>query len=223
MKTWTNEDFINAVKSSKKFIEVAQKLGLTNLGSNYKTIKKYIEELKLDTSHFLTREEILKSARKNIRILNDSEMFNINSISRKHIKNTIISKNLIEYKCQICNISTWMNQKLSLHLDHINGVNNDNRLENLRFLCPNCHSLTETYCAKNKKNIKEKNHCLDCKHIIKSKSKYCKKCVKRYKINWPNDGDLLNMVKMYGHKKTGEQLSVSDNAVRKRLHSRNLL
>ena len=52
------------------------------------------------------------------------------------------------YKCKECGISEkWNNKPIILHLDHINGINNDNRLENLRFLCPNCHSQTDTYCS----------------------------------------------------------------------------
>jgi hypothetical protein len=52
-----------------------------------------------------------------------------------------------EYKCEICNISEWQNKPLGLQVDHINGVHHDNRLENLRFICPNCHSQTETFCG----------------------------------------------------------------------------
>ena len=63
----------------------------------------------------------------------------------------IIKRNLLEYKCSCCGIGdTWNEKKLVLQLDHINGVNNDHRLENLRFVCPNCHSQTSTYKGKNK-------------------------------------------------------------------------
>ena len=51
----------------------------------------------------------------------------------------------VSYVCTICRINEWQGQPLTLHLDHINGINNDNRFENLRLLCPNCHSQTETY------------------------------------------------------------------------------
>ncbi len=51
----------------------------------------------------------------------------------------------VSYRCVICGINEWQGQRLSLHLDHINGINNDNRFENLRLLCPNCHSQTPTY------------------------------------------------------------------------------
>lgn len=57
----------------------------------------------------------------------------------------------LEYKCAFCgNTGEWLGQKLTLQLDHINGKNNDYRIENLRFLCPNCHSITPTYAGKNK-------------------------------------------------------------------------
>ena len=51
-----------------------------------------------------------------------------------------------EYKCACCGIDAWRGIELVLHVDHINGIHNDNRLENVRFLCPNCHSQTATYC-----------------------------------------------------------------------------
>ena len=69
------------------------------------------------------------------------------------IKKRILEENLLDYKCHNngCFIGTeWLGGELSLHLDHINGDNGDNRLENLRFLCPNCHSQTENFRAKNK-------------------------------------------------------------------------
>ncbi len=228
MRTWTKEQLISAVESSKKYIEVAQKLELTNLGSNYKTIKKYIALYNIDTSHFLTRAEILIEARQQISELTNEELFCINSIDRKHIKNRILRENLIDYKCKRCGIITWDGEKLSLHLDHINGINNDNRLGNLRFLCPNCHSLTETYCAKNKQNninTKETKKCKDCGVPIGNQSIYCQKCVSKHReqIIWPDDNELLKMVNDTSYSEVGRKLNVSGNAVKKRLHNRGLL
>lgn len=75
--------------------------------------------------------------------------------NRAYVRTFLIKNKQIDYKCNTCfNKGFWLKRKLSLHLDHINGVRNDNRLENLRFLCPNCHSQTDTYCGKNiPKNI----------------------------------------------------------------------
>lgn len=79
-------------------------------------------------------------------LVKDSKYTNMSSLKKR-----VLKSNLIEYKCAICGISEWMNKELILQLDHINGDNRDNRISNLRLLCPNCHSQTETYCRKNKK------------------------------------------------------------------------
>jgi Zn finger protein HypA/HybF involved in hydrogenase expression len=66
------------------------------------------------------------------------------------LKNRLIKEKVLEYKCSICKINEWNNKQISLHLDHIDGNNHNHRLENLRLLCPNCHSQTNTWCGKNK-------------------------------------------------------------------------
>ena len=70
--------------------------------------------------------------------------------TRAGVRRVIIKDKLIPYECNECSISEWNGKQLALHLDHINGKNSDHRLENLRFLCPNCHSQTQTYTGKNK-------------------------------------------------------------------------
>ena len=66
------------------------------------------------------------------------------------LKIRILNNKLLEYKCAICgNLGVWNDQKLSLQLDHINGIHTDNRIDNLRFLCPNCHSQTDTFSKRN--------------------------------------------------------------------------
>ena len=67
------------------------------------------------------------------------------------LKKQLVKEKLLEYKCSICSLKEWLNQPISLQLDHINGIRNDHRLENLRFLCPNCHSQSETYAGRNKR------------------------------------------------------------------------
>ena len=72
------------------------------------------------------------------------------SYARHALKRRLVEEGMLDYRCQICsNDGMWNGQKLSLQLDHVNGVFNDNRLENLRFLCPNCHSQTDSYAGKN--------------------------------------------------------------------------
>lgn len=79
---------------------------------------------------------------------------NYNNNSRGRIKNFIIKNNLLPYKCHHCGCDdNWMGRKMPLILDHINGINNDHKLENLRFLCSNCDSIQDTYKGKNKKTL----------------------------------------------------------------------
>ena len=77
-------------------------------------------------------------------------MFVENSTSgRSNVRRRLIVDKLIEYWCAECdNKGTHNGKILSLQLDHVNGINNDDRLSNLRFLCPNCHSQTDTFAGK---------------------------------------------------------------------------
>jgi len=86
----------------------------------------------------------------------NEEVFVENSTYARHnIKRRLIKQKMIEYVCQDCGIDgNWNGKKLSLQLDHTNGVNNDNRVENLRFLCPNCHSQTNNFSGKACRKIK---------------------------------------------------------------------
>lgn len=72
-------------------------------------------------------------------------------LGRSHVKKRLIRLGLLRKQCYLCGLKNWRGKPLSLHLDHVNGKKNDWRLDNLRLLCPNCHSQTETYGGKNKK------------------------------------------------------------------------
>jgi len=87
----------------------------------------------------------------------NEEIFTENSYySNDLVKQRIVKDDLIEYKCKVCGIDEGQGKPVILDLDHINGNNRDNRLENLRFLCPNCHSQTDTYKGRNKNTGKIK-------------------------------------------------------------------
>ena len=99
------------------------------------------------------------------------------------IKKILYNNNFKKEICEICNIGPIYNNKhLSLQLDHINGDNKDNRIENLRILCPCCHSQTDTFCKSKTKSIK--HTCVNCDKIIQKTSKRCIDCykLKTYKL-----------------------------------------
>ena len=143
------EKLAEIVKNSKTIAEVMRKLGYTaNRGNSYKPFKQYLKENNIDFSHFLGRANgLAKNEKFTLEeiLVKDSKYTNMSSLKAR-----ILKSDIIEYKCAICGINEWLGKKLILQLDHINGDNRDNRLENLRFLCPNCHSQTETFCRKNK-------------------------------------------------------------------------
>jgi hypothetical protein len=162
------KDFLEPIiKQSLCWKDVFNHLGIINGGGNYKLIKKYVNKFNIDTSHFLSKSEIIKHRKVNYK-LTDKELLTKNCPhSRGVVKSYIIQNGLIEYKCKICGIDEWRGEKLVLILDHINGVNNDNRLENLQLVCPNCNSNLDTHCGKN--TSKSLSNERDAKNLILDK------------------------------------------------------
>lgn len=145
----SDEEFCNLISQSDSYSEVLKQLGLTTHGgSSLDILKRRIHELNCSVVHFGSQA---KTKAPNIKYSLDEILVENSSYSNiSRLKLRLIKEGYLEYKCARCGISTWLGQPLSLQLDHINGKNNDHRLENLRFLCPNCHSQTDTYAGKNK-------------------------------------------------------------------------
>jgi Zn finger protein HypA/HybF involved in hydrogenase expression len=143
------------VNESKSLKEVLEKMGLKAAGGNYQVIKDYISKYEFSIEHFETiKEKNERTGFKTIEKTLESILVENSSYSRQPLKIRLIKEKLLEYKCVSCgNTGEWNGKPISLQLDHENGINNDNRIENLRFLCPNCHSQTPTYAGKNKNSI----------------------------------------------------------------------
>lgn len=148
IKEVSDNEFIELIKNSTNIKEVLFKLGYTTVGNSwgYSQIKERMLILNLTPYDFKGKSPLRITTERKVK---SEDLFNTKKHSRCVIRRRIIQDNLISYKCAICGIDSWNGKKLSLELDHINGINNDNRLENLRFLCPNCHSQTSTYGSKN--------------------------------------------------------------------------
>jgi len=212
---------------------------------NINTVKRRIALMKLDTSHiqkgwghnagkkFVNQQISLEEVLKN-RLTENSRW------SRASIKGWIIRYNLIPYKCECGIDGSWRNKPISLQLEHRNGIADDNRLNNLCFLCPNCHSQTATFSGKkarklfkeydtpefkadcktlktkdilNKYNLSNSNLSKVCRRLSISR-KYLDR-VRQRKVVWPTKEELVVLVAENPMTKIGLKFGVSDNAVRR--------
>lgn len=153
LRKWDVNNLKLAVKKSNSYRQVIFKLGLIPAGGNYSQVKKYIEELKISTKHFKGKawNKGLVGIGKPLKSLNEVLVKNSNYQSYK-LKKRLFNEKIKKPKCEICGWSKKsIDGRLPLELDHKNGDRNDNRLKNLRILCPNCHSLQSTHRGLNRK------------------------------------------------------------------------
>lgn len=235
---YSKENLEEIVSRSETWAEVLRALGLVPVGGNYRTVKRKVTEQGISTDHFLgnawargktieTDARIVRSSTRK----SDEEVFSRNSTyAPSGLARRLIQRGW-EYVCSECGISEWRGKAIRLHVDHINGNRTDHRLENLRFLCPNCHSQTTTYTGHNisltplaeslKAQEEESRKCLDCGSPIVAGSTRCKSCATKesrgFKISWPDCASLRAMVEKEGYSSVGRRLGVSDNAIRKHL------
>lgn len=150
-RSWTDGDLARAVAESTSVAEVQRKLGFTPNGGMHRLISGHIRRLGLRTDHFLGQRWARGRPAVNrftARPLDQVLVAGSNYTSTGTLRQRLISAGLKPPRCERCGLDTWQGERLALALDHINGDRHDNRLENLRILCPNCHSLTDTWCGR---------------------------------------------------------------------------
>ena len=152
-RSWTDDQLIDAVQRSRSIRNVLILLGLIPAGGNYVQVKSAIERLTLDTTHFTGKgwNVGLKFVPKQSVPL-ETLLTKSSGVQSYKLKKRLYASGLKQPKCELC---CWAKMSIDgrrpLELAHINGDHSDNRIENLRILCPNCHSLQPTHRGLNKK------------------------------------------------------------------------
>lgn len=153
IRSWTDEQLIEAVRVSKSYRNVLILLSLIPAGGNYEQVRRRVRLLEIDTTHFTGKgwNIGMQFPIKHAKTL--EELLIVGSGAQSHkLKNKLFTAGLKQPECELCGWAVRASDgRIPVELDHINGDHNDNRLANLRILCPNCHSLQPTHRGKNKK------------------------------------------------------------------------
>lgn len=210
---WTihRDELFRIANNSSSINGMLRYLGLS--GSAFYTLKKRLNIENFDFNQF---KIVKKVKEKKETLLTNSILIENSSFSRSLVKSRILKENLILKECAICGCSNqWQGKSLVLILDHINGVRDDHRLENLRLLCPNCNSQTETFAGRNK--YKAKHNFCECGVIIAKSSVNCTKCAMKNlrKITWPDEIELKQLLWSKPMTLIAKDFKVSDKTVSK--------
>ena len=216
---YEKENFTKIVGESINYTDVCRKLNISCGKGNRDTVKKYILKYEIDTFHF------------KIPLPHQIKRYNLNEVLVKNspykhtsdLKNRLYKEGLKQRCCELCGQSEeWQGKKMSLILDHINGVNDDNRVENLRIVCPNCNATLDTHGGKNinRNEVSKKN--AEKKKIEVEKSENNGKTlnqinasIRQRKVVRPSIDILIYEINTLGYSATGRKYGVSDNTIRK--------
>ncbi|MDQ4129575.1 MAG: HNH endonuclease [Actinomycetota bacterium] len=156
-RSWSDDDLRRAVAASPSYAQVLRRLELKPGGYTYVALKRRIAELGLDTGH-MTGQGWAKGRRNptpgSLRPLAEILVADSDYTNTYHLKRRLLKEGLKESRCESCGLTEWNGRPAPLQLDHVNGDRRDNRLENLRILCPNCHAQTDTWCSRNRGRYK---------------------------------------------------------------------
>lgn len=224
MDQFSKEELQEIVSNSTSYVSVLKKIGYkSNSGDATKTLREKLNSLGIDTSHFfVNQKDKIVRTRENV--------FCENSTANQSTLRRFFKKEDVPYVCSICGQEPfWNGKELTLILDHIDGNNTNDVLENLRWVCPNCNMQLDTTNGKNKFHYIEKhirkNNCEICGKEISKHSKYCADCAKKVKKakrkketilkHNLNRQQLKEEIRTYSFLELGRKYNVSDNAVRK--------
>lgn len=150
--TWTDEDLVRELPGCRSVAELLRRLGAPDTsGSQYRKVKARVAALDLDTSDLRGQGWAKGVPNPSGATPMPLEEFLVEGTLRhgRDLKRRLLEEGLLEARCASCGLDRWLQGPIPLEVDHINGDRRDNRIQNLRLLCPNCHALTETYRGRN--------------------------------------------------------------------------
>lgn len=229
---WTCEKIIleEHVKNANSLADILRKLNCATVPHNYSALKQRLNEEGIDYKNirlgwgsnkgrkFKPKARSLEDCKKQVFIIDAK-------ISKTQVKAYLKRYNLIEYKCAECGLEKeWNYKPLALQIDHINGKSEDHRLENLRWICPNCHSQTATFAGRASRRQAIERFCHDCGIKINKKyiGKYntCRSCsdkkrgIKTRKIERPTKIELKEMLEILPVLAIAKKYNITSNAIR---------
>lgn len=231
---FTEQELRAAIGRSRSWAETLRNLDHCPTGGNPRTIKKWAAMWEIDISHFDPSAAALEGLRRRWRERTPLEQILVqnSNYSRHGLKLRLYEKGLKTPVCELCGQDeSWNGMEISLILDYMNGVRDDNRLENLRIVCPNCAAGLETHCGREKRTLELTRDCERCGEPFRPKyrdHRYCSRACgqrskrgstgprpERRKVERPPLDQLLDEVRSLGWVAVGRKYGVSDNAIRK--------
>lgn len=215
-----------AIGRSRSWSETLRRLRYRSAGGNWRTLQKYAALWEISTAHFDPLAASLEGLRRcRIGPIPLPEVLvSGSSYCRANLKRRLLAEGLKQPVCELCGQGElWQGRRIALILDHINGIPNDNRLENLRIVCPNCAATFDTHCGR--QNRKPPRNCALCGAEFRPKyreQRYCSRncgqrvsSVPRRQVIRPPYDQLLREIEKTSYLAVGRKYGVSDNAIRK--------